>query len=210
MSFDKNFLRLYAITDRRGQSVAELVKNLGIALKNGVTMVQLREKDLSFNEYAALGAEVKKITDSFNVPLIINDNAEVALACGACGVHIGQNDMSLAEARRILGKDKIIGTSARTVQQAISACFEGCDYIGAGAVFNTSTKLDAKALSHEELAKICNAASVPVVAIGGITEENILRLKGTGIAGVALVSAVFAAEDIALSCMRLHSLAGEL
>lgn len=192
----KQAMSLYAVTDSKwlnGRTLPDVVEE---AIAGGVTFIQLREKKLSHEEFVSLAKEVKKVTDRYRVPFIINDDVEVAKEVDADGVHVGQNDTSVEDARRVLGPDKIIGVSAHNVEEALAAQEKGADYLGAGAAFTTSTKLDASALSVDTLWAICRAVSIPVVAIGGINADNILKLKGTGIDGVAVVSAVFAAENV--------------
>jgi thiamine-phosphate diphosphorylase len=192
----KQAMSLYAVTDSKwlnGRTLPDVVEE---AIAGGVTFIQLREKKLSREEFVSLAKEVKKVTDRYRVPFIINDDVEVAKEVDADGVHVGQNDTSVEDARRVLGPDKIIGVSAHNVEEALAAQEKGADYLGAGAAFITSTKLDASALSRDTLRAICQAVSIPVVAIGGINADNILELKGTGIDGVAVVSAVFAAENV--------------
>jgi thiamine-phosphate diphosphorylase len=189
-------MSLYAVTDSKwlnGRTLPDVVEE---AIAGGVTFIQLREKKLSREEFVSLAKEVKKVTDRYRVPFIINDDVEVAKEVDADGVHVGQNDTSVEDARRVLGPDKIIGVSAHNVEEALAAQEKGADYLGVGAAFTTSTKLDASALSMDTLRAICQAVSIPVVAIGGINADNILKLKGTGIDGVAVVSAVFAAENV--------------
>ena len=193
---------LYLCTDRdlmRADTVEDAVRQ---ALLGGVTMVQLREKNCSAKEFFETAQRVKKITDQAGVPLIINDRVDIALAVDADGVHVGQSDIPAAEARRLLGPDKIIGVSARTVEQARKAEADGADYLGVGAMFVTGTKQDAKVTSKEELKRIRAAVAIPIVAIGGIKADNVEELKGTGIDGVAVVSAVIAAENIGISGRR--------
>jgi len=203
MNFTKDNLLLYAVTDRSWLNGETLAQQVEKALKGGATIIQLREKNLSYDEFLQSATEIKKITEKYNVPLIINDNVEIALKADADGVHLGQGDMSAAEARKILGKDKIIGVSARTCEQAKAAEASGADYLGVGAVFSTSTKTDAKPLEHEMLKKICDTVSIPIVAIGGISQDNILQLMGTHISGVAVVSALFAQDDITNAAREL-------
>lgn len=201
---------LYAVTDRawlRKNSIASQVEQ---AIKGGVTFIQLREKKLSYEEFLSEAKQIKKITDAYQVPFVINDNVKVAIACDADGIHIGQGDMPVAKARKMIGNEKILGVSAQTVQQAIKAEQDGADYLGVGAVFTTSTKLDADALSIETLRDICNSVSIPVVAIGGINENNILQLSGTGIDGVAVVSAIFAKDDITQASLELLTLSKQM
>ena len=201
---------LYLCTDRdlmRADIVEDAVRQ---ALLGGVTMVQLREKNCSAKEFFETAQRVKKITDQAGVPLIINDRVDIALAVDADGVHVGQSDIPAAEARRLLGPDKIIGVSARTVEQARKAEADGADYLGVGAMFVTGTKQDAKVTSKEELKRIRAAVAIPIVAIGGIKADNVEELKGTGIDGVAVVSAVIAAENIASAAEELAGRVKEL
>ncbi len=206
MKCHKADMRLYAVTatPRQGQSLYNMVE---AALKHGVNVVQLREKTLPKDELVALGKSLVPLCHSYGVPLIVNDSPEIALASGADGVHLGQEDMSPKKAREILGEDKIIGVSAHNVTEALQAVADGADYLGAGAVFTTSTKQNTTPLSFDALRDICHAVDIPVVAIGGITKENILQLKGSGIAGVAVVSALFGADDIGTAADEIISLA---
>ena len=197
---------LYAVTDSAWVGELSLAQQVEMAIKSGATFVQLREKTLPFDEFVALAKEIKLITDQYNVPFVINDNVDVAIACDADGVHVGQSDAEVFYAREKLGADKIIGVSAQTVEQALKAQGNGADYIGVGAVFQTSTKLDADSVSHEVMKQISNAVTIPIVAIGGISKENILELTGTGIDGVAVVSAIFAQKDIATAVKELKQL----
>ena len=197
-------LQLYAVTDSRwlkGCSLAEVVEK---ALAGGVTCVQLREKHLSFDEFLRTAKEIKTLCQNYHVPFIVDDNLDIALACDADGLHIGQNDMEASKARQLLGPDKILGVSAQTVKQAIAACNAGADYLGVGAVFPTGTKNDAEAVSLDTLKAITAAVDIPVVAIGGIGADNIAELSGTGIAGAAVVSAIFARTDIKKAAAELR------
>ena len=196
MKFDKNSLLMYAITDRRwlnGKSLEEAVEE---ALQGGATFIQLREKDLEGEHVEEEARSIQKLCRKYNVPFILDDNVELAKKIDADGVHVGQSDMEADRVREILGKDKIVGVSAGTVEEALQAEKEGADYLGVGAVFPTGSKDDADPVSHETLKAICDAVSIPVIAIGGITSENVVKLKGTGIAGVAVISAIFAQKDI--------------
>ena len=206
MRLDKNSLKLYAVTDRKWLNGNSLEEEVERALRAGVTMVQLREKDMKFDELVSLAKKIGSITCRYNGPLIINDNIEAVLASGADGVHVGQEDLCACEARQRIGGSKILGVSARTAESALEAERCGADYIGAGAVFSTSTKEDAKIISLNELKRICASVSIPVVAIGGITEENIRELSGSGIAGAAVVSAIFAKSDVEAAASRLLTL----
>ena len=195
MNIEREKMLVYAVTDRtwlNGQTLEEQVEK---AIKGGATFLQLREKKLCYDDFLKQAIALKKITDKYNIPFVINDNVDIAIAVGADGVHVGQKDMEAGKVRQKLGQNKIIGVSVQTVEQAILAQKQGADYLGVGAVFSTSTKLDASEVSFETLQKICNAVSIPVVAIGGISQSNILQLKGSGIDGVAVVSAIFAQKD---------------
>lgn len=203
MNFDKNMLKLYAVTDNTWIGEKTLLEQIESALKGGVTCVQLREKKLEYEKFLSEAIEVKKICNQYNVPLLINDNVKVAVQAGADGVHIGQNDMNPIDVRKIIGKDKILGVTVSNTEEAIYAQQSGADYLGVGAVFSTSTKLDAEVISHEMVLNICNTVDIPIVAIGGINIENILQLSNTGVDGIALVSAIFAADDIENRCKEL-------
>lgn len=210
MKVNKNSMLLYVVTDRTWLGGNQLEKQIEDIIKAGATFVQLREKEMDFESFVKKGIEIKKITDQYNIPYVINDNIEVALAVDADGVHVGQSDLSAKDVRSIIGDKKILGVSAQTVEQAIRAEKQGADYIGVGAVFTTSTKNDADDVSYEILKAICNAVSIPVVAIGGINETNILKLKGSGIDGVAAISAIFAKLDIAVATKELLKLSKEM
>ena len=193
---NQNNLLFYLITDREavgGRSLYECVK---AALDGGVTMVQLREKNMEYEELKKEAFEIKKMCMEYKVPFIINDNVRLALEINADGVHLGQSDMDIEEARRILGKDKIIGVTAKTVEQAITAMKQGADYLGSGAVFGSSTKKDAVTMSFDMLENICRSVEIPVVAIGGINLSNVSKLAGTGIKGVAVISGILTETDI--------------
>ena len=182
------------------------------ALKGGATMVQMREKGLTndtVQDYLEEARSLRALTERYKVPLIIDDNIKLALLCGADGVHVGQNDMDAAQARALLGPDKILGVTAKTVEQALKAQEQGADYLGSGAVFGTSTKADALPMTMERLGEICRSVSIPVVAIGGICLENIGKLKGSGAAGAAVVSGIFGAEDIEGTVRQMREMVGE-
>lgn len=196
MNCAKKDLLLYAVTDRSWLGGETLYSQAEQALKGGATFIQLREKDLDEASFLKEARALKHLCHRYQVPFVINDNVDITLAVDADGVHVGQSDMEAGDVRRKLGPDKIIGVSAQTVEQALLAERRGADYLGVGAVFNTSTKLDAAEVSFDTLKAICEAVSIPVVAIGGISLENVEELKGSGIAGVAVVSAIFAAKDI--------------
>lgn len=210
MKLKKEDLRLYAVTDRTWLNGASLYTQVEKALKGGVTAVQLREKFLNKESFVKEALEIKALCKSCGVPFLINDDAEIAKLVDADGVHVGQNDMSVAEVRQYLGKNKIIGVSSHNVQQAITAEKMGADYLGAGAAFPTNSKADTGVIGIDAIKDICNAVSIPVVAIGGINEGNILTLKGSGISGAAVISAIFAQKDIALAAQRLRRLAEEM
>lgn len=197
-------LALYAVTDRsflKGRSLYEQVEE---ALAGHATMIQLREKNMDTDAFLASAREIKQLTDTYHVPLIINDNVMVAKLVNADGVHIGQDDMDVKEARALLGENKIIGVSAHNIEEALCAEKNGADYIGVGAVFGTSTKSNTTPVSYDQLTAICNAVSIPVVAIGGICEDNIEQLSGSGISGVAIVSGIFSAEDIEQQTKKMY------
>ena len=192
---DKDLL-LYAVTDRYWLGERTLHDVVKESLDGGVTFVQLREKHLDQAHFLEEAKDLKMLCKAYNVPFVINDNVDIALEMDADGVHVGQSDMEADDVRKILGEDKILGVSAQTVEQAVLAEKMGADYLGVGAVFSTSTKKDASAISKERVKAICEAVHIPVIAIGGITADNILTLKGSGICGIAVVSAIFAAKDI--------------
>lgn len=209
MNVSKENMLLYVVTDRtwlNGNNLHEQVEEI---IKSGATFIQLREKNLDYDSFVAEGKEIRRITETYKIPFVINDNIQVALAVGADGVHVGQKDLEANKCRELIGKDKILGVSAQTKEQAILAEKSGADYIGVGAVFETSTKTDANPVTFETLKEICNSVSIPVIAIGGINEDNILELKGSGIDGVAVISAVFAAKDKEKAVKTLLSLVRE-
>lgn len=210
MNCTAEMLRLYAVTDRAWVGKLTLPQQVEAALKGGATCVQLREKNLADSSILAEAREISALCKQYRVPFILNDNVALAAQCGADGVHLGQEDMDPAEARRILGPDAIIGVSAHNVAEAKAAVAAGADYLGCGAMFATTTKTNVTALPKETLRAICAAAPVPVVAIGGISKQNLLSLAHCGEAGVALVSAIFAAEDIEKECRELRRLAAQL
>lgn len=196
-------LRLYAVSDSRWTGEQSLLQQIECALKGGITMLQLREKEMAEADFLAEALAVQQLTQAYKVPLIINDNLAVACQCEAVGLHIGQDDCNINQARATLGPARILGVSAQTVEQALAAEAAGADYLGVGAVFATNTKDDAQIVSQETLQSICKAVNIPVVAIGGITEYNLPTLLNSGIAGVALVSAIFAQADITAACKSL-------
>lgn len=210
MKLNKSSMLLYAVTDRMWLNGASLPKQVEESIKAGVTFVQLREKGIGFDSFVALAKEIKAVTDKYSIPFVINDDVDVALACNADGVHVGQSDMEACDVRAKIGSDKILGVSVQSVDQAIKAQKNGADYLGVGAVFSTTTKLDANTVKFETLKEICHAVSIPVVAIGGISKENIPLLKGTGIDGIAVVSAIFAQSDIYAAAKELKTLTNEM
>lgn len=212
MKFDRRQLMVYAVTDRAWIGKMSLCEQVEAALKGGATMVQMREKSLTndtVQDYLEEARSLRALTERYKVPLIIDDNIKLALLCGADGVHVGQNDMDAAQARALLGPDKILGVTAKTVEQALKAQEQGADYLGSGAVFGTSTKADALPMTMERLGEICRSVSIPVVAIGGICLENIGKLKGSGAAGAAVVSGIFGAEDIEGTVRQMREMVGE-
>ena len=206
MKCDRQTMRLYAVTDRAWVGRQTLPEQVEAALKGGATCVQLREKELDGAAFLEEARILAALCRRYGVPLIINDNVEVALASGADGVHVGQDDLTVEQVRRLAGDRLIVGVSAHTVEQALAAQAGGADYLGVGAVFATATKSDAHVLPRETLAEICRAVDIPVVAIGGIGEDNLLQLAGTGVDGAALVSAIFSAPDIEGQCRKLRAL----
>ena len=201
----KDQLLLYAVTDRHwlnGRTLHSVVKE---SLDGGVTFVQLREKQLDEAHFMEEAKDLQTLCREYKVPFIINDNVDIALAMDADGVHVGQSDMEAGDVRAKLGPDKIIGVSAQTVEQAILAEKHGANYLGVGAVFPTGSKSDATEVSHETLKAICEAVSIPVIAIGGITQENVSTLAGSGICGIAVISAIYAQPDIKKAAENLKT-----
>ena len=214
MKFTRDELRasmlLYAVTDRawlEGRALPDVVEEV---LANGATFLQVREKGMDHDAFLAEASILKEQAARYHVPFVVNDSVEVALACGADGVHVGQSDIQGRDIRALIGPDRILGISANTVDTALAAQTAGADYIGVGAVFGTTTKRDARNLSVAQLKEICNAVDIPVVAIGGISADNILELRGSGVDGVAVVSAIFAQPDPGAAARRLRALAEEL
>lgn len=215
MKFTKDEIRqgmlLYAVTDRswlkEGQTLLAVCEDV---LANGATFLQIREKDLEANSFATEAAKLKALCASHNVPYVVNDSVEIALAIDADGVHVGQSDIRGRDIRSMIGPDKILGISAGTVAEAIAAEHAGADYIGVGAVFETGTKKNARNLTVEKLKEISSAVSIPVVAIGGINAKNLMELCGSGVDGIAVVSAIFAAENPGKATAELLALAKEM
>ena len=210
MIFNKDMLLLYAVTDHSWVGEKTLYQQIEDALKGGVTIVQLREKSLDDESFVKEAIEVKELCHRYNVPLIINDNVSVALKSGADGVHVGLEDTPVSEIRKVVPRDFIVGATCKTVEQAKIAENSGADYMGVGAVFPSSTKENALRITTEQLKEICSSASIPAVAIGGITAENVMEIKGEGIAGIAVVSAIFSAENIEKATQELKKKAREV
>ena len=215
MKFTKDEIRkamlLYAVTDQMwlkdGENLADVVASV---LRSGATFLQIREKDLAQDAFAAEAERLKTLCAQYGVPFVVNDSVEIALQCGADGVHVGQSDIKGRDIRAIIGPDKILGISAGTVEEALAAEKAGADYIGVGAIFATGTKKNARVMTMERLKEIASSVSIPVVAIGGISAGNILKLCGSGVDGVAVVSAIFAAEDPGKATADLRKLAEEM
>ena len=201
---------LYAVTDRAWLKDQTLYQQVEAALKGGVTCVQLREKELDDEAFLSEALEISALCRRYGVPFFINDNVEVAIKCKADGIHVGQDDMSASDVRRLVGDGMMLGVSVHTVQEALDAVKAGADCLGVGAMFSTSTKADADVVTMKDLKDICDAVDVPVVAIGGLGKHNILQLAGTGVDGVALVSAIFSADDIESECRELRRLSEEM
>ncbi len=210
MKCDKRHMLLYAVTDRAWTGKQTLYEQVEAALKGGVTCVQLREKELDETVFLQEAKELCALCRRYGVPFIVNDNVDIAIACGADGIHVGQEDLAAGEVRRRVGENMILGVSVHTVEEACQAVRDGADYLGLGAVFPTNTKTDVEQMSNETLRAICDAVDVPIVAIGGINRSNILRLAGSGVDGVALVSAIFSAEDIEGTCRELRALSEKM
>lgn len=210
MNCTAEMLRLYAVTDRAWVGRQTLPQQVEAALKGGATCVQLREKHLDDADMLAEAKTISALCRAYHVPFILNDNVPLAKLCGADGVHVGQDDLSAAEARRLLGPDKIIGVSAHNVAEAKKAFADGADYLGCGAMFPTHTKTDTNVISRQVLADVCASVPIPVVAIGGIHRENLLQLSGCGEAGIAVISAIFAQPDIEAACRELREMVRKL
>ena len=210
MKCDKETMLLYAVTDRAWVGKQSLYEQVEAALKGGVTCVQLREKELDEDEFLAEAIEIAALCKQYGVPFFINDNVDIAIKCKADGIHVGQEDMVATQVRQNVGEDMMIGVSVHSVEEALEAVKNGADCLGVGAMFSTSTKTDVDVLSKEVLRDICEAVDVPVVAIGGIGKGNMLELTGTRVDGVALVSAIFAAEDIESECRLLRKMSEEM
>lgn len=210
MKFSEKHLLLYAVTDRAWTGEYTLYQQVEQALLGGATMIQLREKNMAEEDFLKEALEIRELTRTYQVPLIINDNIEIALRADADGVHVGQSDLEASEARKRLGKDKILGVTAKTPEQAEKAEAAGADYLGSGAVFGSETKKDTSYLPLEQFQKVCQSTRLPVVAIGGIHKGNIEKLKGSGAKGAAVVSGIFGSEDIKKETKILKSLAEQV
>ncbi len=210
MKCDKKTMLLYAVTDRAWTGKQSLYEQVEAALKGGVTCVQLREKKLSEEEFLAEAVEIAELCKKYGVPFFINDNVEIAIKCKADGIHVGQEDMMASQVRQKVGENMLIGVSVHSVDEALEAVKNGADCLGVGAMFSTSTKNDVNVLPKEVLRDICEAVNVPVVAIGGIGKENMIQLAGTGVDGVALVSAIFVSENIEKECRLLRKISEEM
>lgn len=210
MKCDKKAMLLYAVTDRAWVGKQSLYQQVESALKGGATCVQLREKDLDEEAFLNEAIELSALCKQYGVPFFVNDNVEIAVKCNADGIHVGQEDMEAAQVRQRVGNHMMIGVSVHSVEEALEAVENGADCLGVGAMFSTSTKTDVDILPKETLRDICAAVDIPVVAIGGIDESNISELAGTGVDGVALVSAIFAADDIENKCRLLRRLSEEM
>lgn len=194
---------LYLCTDRKIMTTDSIEDSVELAIKGGVSVVQLREKECTSREFYELALAVKEITDAYEVPLLINDRVDIAMAVGADGVHLGQSDVPVQAARNVLGPDKIIGATAHTVKEAEEAWKLGADYLGVGDVFGTASKSDTSRITLDELHNICQSVPIPVVAIGGVNEGNIHKLQGSGVAGAAVISAVIGKENITVAAEEL-------
>lgn len=210
MKCDKKTMLLYAVTDRAWVGKQSLYEQVKSALKGGVTCVQLREKGLAEEEFLKEALEISALCREYGVPFFINDNVEIAIKCQADGIHVGQEDMEASQVRKKVGEDMMIGVSVHSVEEALEAVKKGADCLGVGAMFSTSTKKDVDLLPKESLKDICQAVNVPVVAIGGIGKSNIMDLSGTGVDGVALVSAIFSADNIEEECRKLRKLSEDM
>ena len=210
MKCDNRAMLLYAVTDRAWVGKQSLYEQVEAALKGGVTCVQLREKELEEETFLAEAVEIAALCKRYGVPFFINDNVEIAIRCKADGIHVGQEDMKAEQVRRRVGDSMMVGVSVHSVEEALEAVRNGADYLGVGAIFSTSTKTDVSVLPRKVLRDICSAVEVPVVAIGGIGKTNMMQLAGTGVDGVALVSAIFSADDIERECRLLRQLAEDM
>ena len=210
MKSDRENLLLYAVTDRHWTGRETLRQQVEAALKGGVTFVQLREKNMEHDAFRKEALEIRDLCRACGVPFVLDDDVALAMEVDADGIHVGQSDMEAGDVRALIGPDRILGVSACTVEEAVRAEQRGADYLGVGAVFPTGSKDDARPVTHETLRKICEAVTIPVIAIGGITEQNVMELAGSGICGVAVISAIFGQPEIESATKRLKSAVSEM
>ena len=210
MKSDKENLLLYAVTDRHWTGRETLRQQVEAALRGGVTFVQLREKNMEHDAFRKEALEIRDLCRACGVPFVLDDDVALAMEVDADGIHVGQSDMEAGDVRALIGPDRILGVSACTVEEAVRAEQRGADYLGVGAVFPTGSKDDARPVTHETLRKICEAVSIPVIAIGGITEQNVMELAGSGICGVAVISAIFGQPEIESATKRLKAAVSEM
>lgn len=210
MKWDRDIMRLYAVTHRAWVGRLSLYEQVEAALQHGVTCVQLREKDLDEGSFFQEAVALRELCHRYGVPFLINDNVDLALRCGADGVHLGQEDMDPRQARALLGPDKIVGVTAHTLPEALAAVEAGADYLGLGCVFITATKENVVHLPYDTLREICHTVSIPTVAIGGVNRDNLMQLRGSGVDGVAVVSAIFAQDDPGQAAQELSYLVQEM
>lgn len=209
--FDREYLKLYAVTDGKYETaLVSLEQQVEKSILGGVTCVQIREKNLCRAEFLDRAYKIKDVCNKHNIPFIVNDSIEIALKCGADGVHIGQNDMDIKEVRKLMGNKPIIGVSVQTLEQAVDAELNGASYLGVGSIFSTYSKDDAEIVSIETLSDICKNANIPVVAIGGINKSNLGHLYNLGVSGVAFISAIFENDNITKECEKLNELLDKL
>ncbi len=210
MKSDKENLLLYAVTDRHWTGRETLRQQVEAALRGGVTFVQLREKNMEHDAFLKEALEIRDLCRAYRVPFVLDDDVSLAMEVDADGIHVGQSDMEAGDVRALIGPDRILGVSACTVEEAVAAEQRGADYLGVGAVFPTGSKDDARPVTRETLRKICEAVTIPVIAIGGITEQNVMELAGSGICGVAVISAIFGQPEIESATKRLKAAVSEM
>ncbi|MDD6299959.1 thiamine phosphate synthase [Hornefia butyriciproducens] len=210
MKSDKENLLLYAVTDRHWTGRETLRQQVEAALRGGVTFVQLREKNMKHDAFRKEALEIRDLCRAYRVPFVLDDDVSLAMEVDADGIHVGQSDMEAGDVRALIGPDRILGVSACTVEEAVAAEQRGADYLGVGAVFPTGSKDDARPVTRETLRKICEAVTIPVIAIGGITEQNVMELAGSGICGVAVISAIFGQPEIESATKRLKAAVSEM
>ncbi|MGN8764167.1 thiamine phosphate synthase [Hornefia butyriciproducens] len=210
MKSDKENLLLYAVTDRHWTGRETLRQQVEAALRGGVTFVQLREKNMEHDAFRKEALEIRDLCRAYRVPFVLDDDVSLAMEVNADGIHVGQSDMEAGDVRALIGPDRILGVSACTVEEAVAAEQRGADYLGVGAVFPTGSKDDARPVTRETLRKICEAVTIPVIAIGGITEQNVMELAGSGICGVAVISAIFGQPEIESATKRLKAAVSEM